>query len=226
MREAEAGFLSSAFTDLMISLAVIFILLTVVFIREAAQRSVKDKEAVKEQLSDVLKRNKLPLSQDPADPLMMSVSVGENVLRFAINSSSVSQKGTEFLSQFVPDLTKQLCSEQIRSRVDAVIIEGHTDRSGEATAEGTRRNIRLSQSRSFAVLDQALESMKGDPMLSECFLSLVSATGRGSHSPLEVDGKYDPDLSRRVEIKIRVKSAEQGFFKSLIVDTGKPPEPP
>jgi hypothetical protein len=40
-------------------------------------------------------------------------------------------------------------------------------------------------------------------------LTMASASGRGSRSPVLVNGAYSADLSRRVEIKIRVRSAEQ-----------------
>ena len=55
MREKESNhFLSHAFTDLMASLAVIFILLTVVFIKSAAESSKREKQAVQAGLSEVL----------------------------------------------------------------------------------------------------------------------------------------------------------------------------
>lgn len=209
MKGTESSFLSAAFTDLMVSLAVIFIMLTVVFIREASSRSQKGKEMVRSSLSEILKKNQLPLKQDPNDPLVMSVSVRENDLKFQVNSANLSPEGAQFVESFMPGLTQQLCSEPMRSSVDAVIIEGHTDRSGENGEEGMRRNIKLSQNRSFAVLERALLSVKADPKLTECLLSLTSATGRGSRVPVEVKGIYSADLSRRVEIKIRVKSREQ-----------------
>src|SRR5713226_3246704 len=42
-----------------------------------------------------------------------------------------------------------------------------------------------------------------------CFLNLLSASGRGSSDPILKDGKEDPDRSRRVIFKIRVRSFEQ-----------------
>ncbi len=212
---ATPGFLSHAFTDLMASLAVIFILLSVVFIHNASKKRENDKELIKSSLSEVLEKNKLPLRQDPNDPLVLAVSVGEDVLKFPLNSAALSTAGAKFLDEFAPALTAQLCSEAVRSKVDAIIIEGHTDRSGETTADGVRRNIRLSQNRSFAVLERALQAVQARGDLSECLLKLASATGRGSRVPIELKGQYDSDLSRRVEIKIRVKSSEQELVKNL-----------
>lgn len=210
-----SGFLASTLTDLMTSLAVIFILLSVVFIHNASKRGERGKEAIRNSLSELLAKNQLPIRQDPGDPLTIAVSVGENVLKFPIASSEISQAGAEFLEQFIPPLSKQLCSDEIREKIDAVIIEGHTDRSGETNANGTQKNIRLSQERSFAVLSRALRSVEKQPELSECLLELVSATGRGSRVPVIQEGVYQPEQSRRVDIKIRVRSSEQEFLAGL-----------
>jgi outer membrane protein OmpA-like peptidoglycan-associated protein len=57
-------------------------------------------------------------------------------------------------------------------------------------------------------------SVQGESETYECLLKLASATGRGSRNPvLADDGSYSADQSRRVEIKIRVRSAEQQFRK-------------
>lgn len=216
MREgATPSFLSHAFTDLMASLAVIFILLSVVFISNASKKRENDKELIRSSLSEVLEKNKLPLRQDPTDPLVLIVSVGEDLLKFPLNSAALSVGGSKFLDQFAPALTEQLCSDSIRGKIDSIIIEGHTDSSGETSADGTRRNIRLSQNRSFAVLDRSLQAVQGHKTMSECLLKLASATGRGSRIPVEINGHYEADKSRRVEIKIRVKSSEQELLKAV-----------
>lgn len=213
MSESKStGFLANSFTDLMASLAVIFILLTVVFIKSASEKSEKTKEAVRKGLAEVLDRNQLPLEQDPADPLVLSVRVSESLLKFAINSAKVSSAGVEFINGFFPTLAEQLCKEEVRAQLDSLVIEGHTDRTGEETNQGTNRNIQLSQERALSVLTQALNSLRAKPELHECLLRIASASGRGSRRPVIVENKYDSDLSRRVEIKIRVKSTEQDFF--------------
>ncbi len=213
MKKAPShNFLNSSFTDLMASLAVIFILLTVVFIRSASQRSEKGKEAVRSGIAEVLDKNNLPLEQDPADPLTLSVRVSENLLKFPVNGATLSPAGNDFLDGFFPALAKQLCAPELRERLDAVVIEGHTDRSGEAGPTGIGHNIKLSQNRSFSVLSRGLAAVHEDPELYDCLLKLALASGRGSSAPIAVDGDYSADMSRRVEIKIRVKSNEQTYF--------------
>lgn len=206
------NFLSSSFTDLMASLAVIFILLTVVFIKSSSERSKEGKKAVRSQLAGVLDKNNLPLVQDANDPLTMSVRVSENLLKFASGSAVLSDAGGQFMDQFFPALAAELCAEPMRSSIDAVIVEGHTDKSGEGAAGGTSNNIRLSQNRSFSVLSRGLAAVRHDQPLYDCVLKLILASGRGSSVPIMVDNDYSSDQSRRVEIKIRVKSHEQEYF--------------
>lgn len=210
--KGSKNFLSSAFTDLMASLAIIFILLTVLFIRYSSQGSQKGKEALRSQLAEVLDRNQLPLEQDVNDPLSLSVRLSDSLLKFSTNSSTISNDGEKFIDRFFPALTKELCSDKLRNRLDAIIIEGHTDDTGEQTNNGSSNNIRLSQNRSFSVLTRALSGLKNNQNLYDCLSKLALASGRGASVPILVNNEYKPDLSRRVEIKIRVKSSEQDYF--------------
>lgn len=204
---------ASTLTDLMTSLAVIFVLLLVVFLKQSHDQSKKAKNQVQEQLAPFLEQKALALKQDPEDPLRLAVAVGEDQLRFPVGSAKLSAEGESFVSAFFANFASEICAEGLRDKLDSVVIEGHTDTSGERTPEGVRNNIALSQRRSYSVLEQALRSVQSNPQIYECLLKLVSATGRGSRSPVYVNDQYSPDSSRRVEIQIRVRSAEQQFKK-------------
>lgn len=205
---------ASTMTDLMTSLAVIFILLLVVFLKQAHDQSRKAKDEVRSKLESFLEQKSLALKQDPEDPLKLTVMVGESQLRFPVGSAALSSEGTSFVNSFFRNLASNVCEPKLREKVDSVVIEGHTDTSGERTPEGVRKNIRLSQQRSYSVLEQALTSVQSDPNLYECLLKLTSANGRGSRMPILVNGAYDADQSRRVEIKVQVRSAEQQFIRT------------
>jgi chemotaxis protein MotB len=195
----------------MTSLAVIFILLLVVFLKQSHDQGKKAKTEVKDQLEEFLKEKSLALQQDPEDPLMLSVKVGESQMRFPVGGSTLSPAGATFVTNFFSNFASKICDPALRDKVDSVIIEGHTDRSGEATPQGVRNNILLSQKRSYSVLERALSSVQDDPATYECLLKLISANGRGSRMLVLVNRVYNADLSRRVEIKIQVRSAEQQF---------------
>jgi outer membrane protein OmpA-like peptidoglycan-associated protein len=209
---------ASTLTDLMTSLAVTFILLLVVFLKQAHDQAQRAKSDVQSQLQTLLQEKNLTLKQDAEDPLTLSVMVGENQLRFPLSSAALSTQGSQFIDQFFKNFSTKLCSGTLKDKVDSIVIEGHTDTSGERNAIGVRNNIALSQKRSYSVLERAMRSLQGDPSTYECFLKLASASGRGSRKPVMVDGVYNADLSRRVEIKIRVRSAEQQF-KQLVSST-------
>jgi hypothetical protein len=69
----------------------------------------------------------------------------------------------------------------------------------------------------MAVVQESLRVLSGlgEPApsassLRACFLTFLSASGRGSSEPmLDADGKEDKMRSRRVVFKIRVRSLEQ-----------------
>jgi hypothetical protein len=68
------------------------------------------------------------------------------------------------------------------------------------------------------VVKTSLSITKGiSDALNSCFLKFVSASGRGSSEPIVVDGKENPEKSRRVVFKIRVQS----FEEQNIVQTGE-----
>ncbi len=201
--------LSSSFIDLMSSLAVIFILLTVVYLREIGLRGRVNREQVRQSLASVLSKEGLPIRPDEKEPTQLNVVIGENSLRFPLNRSELSSDARQFLNRFAPPFLKTLCFGPRSIAVKSLLIEGHTDRSGEGVGPGVTRNILLSQRRSLSVLEALLDSVNGQDALRECLLKLASATGRGSRNPVMVNGQYNSDLSRRVELKINVSSTEK-----------------
>lgn len=207
--------LSSSLTDLMTSLAIIFILLMVVFMKQASERSKRSKNAVETELQTLLTDRKLAISQDPSDPLSLRVSVGEAQLKFAVGSSTLPETSKAFVQKFFYDFARKICSPALRDKIDSVVVEGHTDAQGESSFGGIEKNLELSQRRSFNVLDEALRVTQKDTSTFDCLRRLASATGRGSADPILVEGKPHLEKSRRVEIKIRVRSTEQNL-KSLI----------
>ncbi len=207
--DSAGSHLSSSFIDLMSSLAVIFILLTVVYLREIGIRGRVNREQVRQSLASVLSKEGLPIRADEKEPTQLNVVIGENSLSFPLNRSELSSDAKQFLTRFAPPFLKTLCFGPRSVAVKSLLIEGHTDRSGEGASPGVTRNILLSQRRSLSVLEALLDSVNGQDALRECLLRLASATGRGSRNPILVNGQYNSDLSRRVELKINVSSTEK-----------------
>jgi outer membrane protein OmpA-like peptidoglycan-associated protein len=207
---------ASTLTDLMTSLAVIFILLVVVFLKQVHDQGHKAREAVKDGLSSYLEQKQVPVKSDSDDPLSLTVMLGELHLQFPKGRAYLTAEGKAFTREFFKSFADKVCAPVMRAKIDSITVEGHTDTSGEQTVAGVRRNIDISQRRAYAVLEQGLRALEPDPELYECMLVLASASGRGSRRPVMINGLYSPDQSRRVEIKIRVKSSSGAI----------PPPPP
>jgi outer membrane protein OmpA-like peptidoglycan-associated protein len=207
--DAGSG-LSNSFTDLMTSLAVIFILLLCASLNNAHQESETTKNSIlvemRRSLTDFTSGG-IEVKSDPRDPLGLLVLVPEDLLAFRLDKADISPKGEAFLGTFMPKLSGIICSPRFAKEISSIIVEGHTDSSG--TAE---HNVDLSQKRSMSVVRASLSVLGRDATNEEkaVFLRLLSASGRGSADLIAgPTGHEDAPSSRRVVFKIRVRSFEQ-----------------
>lgn len=198
--------LSSSLTDLMTSLMVIFILLLLVFVSHTASKDA----ALTDVLLATLKKDLQPqgfseqsIQPDPHDRNAILVIVPGQLMNFETQKSVLQDKGKEFLQTHIPAFADVLCSDQFRSSIDSIVVEGHTDSQpfGKTPEESQNNNLKLSQERSMAVVIEALADLNGRERDRTCFLEKLSATGRGEQDPEKTD-----DESRRVIFKIRVKA--------------------
>jgi outer membrane protein OmpA-like peptidoglycan-associated protein len=207
MNESAAESLSASFTDLMTSLAVIFILLLVAATNATVHRfqqeqgkSRNDRDGLIKKLREVFPN--IDVKGDPSDPLGVIVVLPEGLLNFVKNGADIPEKGQEFLGNFIPQFAQIVCATP--NMVRSVVVEGHTDETGTDAW-----NVELSQNRATRVAEQTLRLLKQDSQNYHCFLSMMSASGRGENDLIYVTGKIDEDKSRRVEFHLRVPSFEQ-----------------
>lgn len=210
-KETGGQTITMGITDLMTSLAVIFILLLTAYINDfydVHSQAAEIKKNVKEELREHFKQFNLILEDDPKDPLVLLVVVPEDLLKFEIGKAELRPEAEIFLKEAMPNFAHALCGSLIQ-KIDSVIIEGHTDYTGT-----DEYNLKLSQERSFSVMSRALKEIKELPKThfdNKCFQEMTAASGRGEQDPI-LDPRYgipDPQKSRRVIFKIRIKSAEQ-----------------
>lgn len=215
--------LSHSLTDLMTSIAVIFILLFLVFVQSQQAQNAKrlrQTQTNRQKLFDRLKNagfgDQVGVDADKTDPLTVLVVVNDesNLLSFDFNKADVNASSQTFLQDFIPKLSRVICASDINDALDSVIIEGHTDTKGDDD-----HNTALSAQRATEVLIHSRAILASTPTepgsgllnMEECFLEKSQATGRGERDWVRDrnTGLEDERKSRRVVVKLRVKSQEQ-----------------
>jgi outer membrane protein OmpA-like peptidoglycan-associated protein len=208
-QSAGASHTTIGITDLMTSLAVVFILLFAAQITKTSSAGQSElqvsKEDVQTALRDHIQRVGLSLDADPRDPLALLIVVPENLLTFEFGKSTLSPTADQFLVEALPFYIRALCGP-LRDKIDSLAIEGHTDDFGSDAF-----NLKLSQERSLAVMVKGLEIIQMvEPDSYQCFQEITSAAGRGRQDLMyESTSIVNRDKSRRVIFKIRLRSAEQ-----------------
>ncbi len=130
----------------------------------------------------------------------------ESSVLFERNSSELSQEGEEFLRQFLPVYLDTLLQPDFLDYIAEVIIEGHTENSGDYLT-----SLELSQQRAYSVaayfLDNSCDFLDADTV--NLLKTLVTANGCAYKDPVyQEDGTIDSEASRRVELKFRLKDQE------------------
>ena len=209
MKQGTFSSNSNGITDLMTSLAMVFILLFAAFITQAtseAQSTLQEhKEDVHLALRDHLEHLGLSLETDPRDPLTLLIVVPENLLTFESGESTLTPRADRFLEEAMPFYAAVVCGP-LRAKIDSLAIQGHTDDRGSDVY-----NLQLSQARSLAVMVKGLEVIQAqEPEAYQCFQEMTVASGRGRQELIyEPNNHVNHEKSRRVIFKIRLRSTEQ-----------------
>ncbi len=204
MTDAEhSSGLANSFTDLMTSLAVIFILLLCASLNNAFQKGQSTRQNILEKLQKELQEyiaQGVEVKKDEKDPLALLILVPEKVLDFQFDKTDIPSRGIEFLNVFMPRFSKIIYSPDFRHEISSVVVEGHTDSHGDDLY-----NLKLSQGRALEVVKQCLNILSNEEDRKLYFLKLLSATGRGERDPY-----YEDDAKNRIVVfKIRVRSFEE-----------------
>ena len=208
----HAGHMAASFTDLMTSLMVIFILLFVATVNNAAAGRQKIQSDLLKSLRDQLAAKGLDsasIKRDERDPYAIVIVMPDSLL-FERDSSRVRSGGQRYLSDVTPTLASILCAPEVSPHIDNVVVEGHTDTTYKGVSNtpeyGRAYNLRLSQARSMAVVGTSLLALSESPQAErDCFRAMLSASGRGQEEPLpSIPG--DDARQRRVIYKIRVNA--------------------
>ena len=220
--QEQSSTLTMGITDLMTSLAVIFILLFSAYVTKVSETESQAKvpvpipaperkvartttDDIKGLLRDHFQLCDLSLDDDPADPNVVRIVVPEALLNFEFGRGALSSVADRFLADAMPTYAALLCGA-MRDQIDSLVIEGHTDDRGSDIY-----NLKLSQQRSLNVMVKGLEVIQDSaPWAYRCFHEKTSASGRGRQDLVMDESRgLDRDKSRRVVFKIRLRPTAQ-----------------
>ena len=217
--ENRDQFFTTGVTDLMTSVAIIFVLLFVVALQPAPIASVSadptDSNA-RDILMSQFERLGLPIEKDPDDPQLLLLIMPESLLNFDFGRATLRPAAEAYLQKVIPQYASAFCGP-FRSLIESVTIEGHTDDVGE-----DRRNLRLSQERAFRVMVKAMDILQGRPE-DDCFQQITTASGRGKQDLwYGIDQRLSRDKSRRVVFRIRLQAPALPRERSLAAPPVRP----
>lgn len=185
---------------------------------DAQQKEIDEIIGVKmdiiQALSEVFKNSNLTIDIDKQTG---AISLDSSVL-FEYNSAELTPKGIQFLNDFLPLYISVLRGEAYRPYISEIIIEGHTDTSGDYMY-----NLNLSQRRAYSVAQYCLSGEQSvfDQATVEDLRTIMTANGKSFSNPVyKADGTVDAAKSRRVEIKFRLQDEEMiDRLQDILEDT-------
>lgn len=209
-RESSENPFSMSIGDLMAGLLFIFVLLlsaTMLRVQEKADKEAeitREYDKVKTQLYIDLEeefKDSLKTWNAVIDSTELSVRFQEPSTLFDFAKSDLKPKFTAILDDFFPRYIKLLTQDKYKDNIEEIRIEGHTDSYG-----GYFSNMELSQDRTRSVLQYCFSLLNDEEQIWS--KTKITANGLSSSHLITVNGKEDPDRSRRVEFRIRT-NAEQ-----------------
>ncbi len=165
----------------------------------------------KEQLIEIAeaKANLLHDLADAFEESGLSVQIDETTgtidldssVLFDTDSYAISESGKKLLNDFINIYTQVVFHEKYDGFVSKIIIEGHTDTSGDY-----EHNKTLSQQRADAVLRYLVSPESGISQdYCDALMNTVSAEGYSWDKPIyDAGGNVDMDASRRVSFRFLI----------------------
>ena len=228
--------LESSITDLMTSLAVVFIMLMLALVNSQGSVGKGDIQNIQDQIKKSLLSEKLECKNNTnrGDPLSCTITLPQDKLRFIQGLANIDSDGYDFLKRVFPEILKVLIQDGIKDTVEGIYIEGFTDDDGDDDY-----NLQLSQNRAFSVGRLLITEIFPDKndLKRSSLLEWLYLNGRGEQdlkcfefqNDLNQDSsiKINKEASRRVEVTIRVKSLQQknasplSDLKKEVLESGK-----
>ena len=227
-------------SDLMAGLMIIFLFISIGFIREKAPEVVGSQDYVLNYLSftdskenEIDEKLEEEFTDEEKKEWQLEIIPEENLIRFNAPDVMFSQSNYKLndrfktiINSFFPRYVKVL--SKFGSLISEIRIEGHTSSEWKDVSEDKAyiKNMVLSQERTISVLNESLNSLvkfKLSEKETKWAFDKVSASGLSSRSIIKnLDGSENSVKSRRVEFRYVLNETEKlKFIKSNLKKNGK-----
>lgn len=205
----EGNIFWTTMSDLLLGLAIIFMVLFVLAMTGFTQDSVKQKQQQMQASKELVEKLKEADIEATVDPLTGDVKISDLEL-FEVNSYVLSKRGKDYLDRLVPIYIDNIFSNaELEENITNIVVQGHTDSQQFAhlSTENEQyiRNMTLSLQRANAVAEYMFKT-KINPIYDEKIRKMLIVEGKSYSDPILVNGVEDFDKSRRVELKLKVKT--------------------
>ncbi len=223
-----------SYSDLMAGLLLVFILVTMIVLHRSQEAYEIQSRIYEEQSSQLKKahdklgaidkdvskilgvrksivaRLKIKFSESGKDihfdDATGAIRLGSNIL-FAEGSPKLRKTGQDALTELIPIYYDALLGDpELRRHVGQIVFEGHTNsnyKRGKNVDEGYLSNLQLSQERAYQAMSFIVKSEVGKNFKAK---ELLAANGYSSSRPVLKNDIEDKELSRRLEIRFRLKN--------------------
>lgn len=151
------------------------------------------------------------------DEEIVSISDTGNIvindgLVFDFNSYDIKEEGEDLLISLSKSFERVLDNEEVRENIDAISIQGHTDKRGSGA-----RNRELSSQRAVAVVDYL---MAVNPDLENKYGSYFVASAYSEFRPIDTANTEEAySKNRRIEISVILKDSNiQNVIEEYLSD--------
>lgn len=205
----EGNIFWTTMSDLLLGLAIIFMVLFVLAMTGFTQETVKQKQSQMEASKELVEKLKEADIEATVDTMTGDVKISDLEL-FELNSYELSDKGKIYLNKLIPIYIENIFSNQeLLENITNIVVQGHAD-SQQYVNVGTEneqfsKNMTLSLQRANSVAEYIFKT-NFNSNYDEQLRKMLVVEGRSYSNPVIVDGVEDYDKSRRVELKLKVKT--------------------
>lgn len=206
-------------TDLLLGLAVIFIVLFVLAMTGFTQAKLQEQQLKSEVAKDLAQELKSKNINAQIDLSTGAVKLSDLQL-FELGSYQLSEDGKAFLNKFIPIYLNAVYSNpKIADKVVNIVIQGHTDSQSFAGVSSKDlqfvKNMELSTQRANEVAKYIFYTPYNKAYSAKLHKMLI-VEGKSFSQPVMVNGKEDYSKSRRVELQLVVKNSNLQDFMGIV----------